>query len=307
MSCISQNKQPTDIEDLGRLIHNQRKIANKRFQVKDADKPRFSQFATELCSNESLTTKKQIGKYWHTLMRKYHITPSKTKIRLICKEFDIGMPPLISDYLIKKKGRSMSGIVSIGVSTKPLNSCSYKCSYCPTPLDSNNKLYVPKSYDETEGAIARGLRNHWKGHFQIYERGNTLTNIGHIMDKLEIIVRGGTFHCYSEKYQIHFITELYYGANTFYAQAESEEYLIMRKMLSLEEEIEINKGSKCRVIGLTLETRPDFAIKNFSRIHLNPEDNNRFIERRLVRIIRNLRRLAVHESNLEFSTQTTLF
>ena len=145
------------------------------------DKKKVIAFTKELCSLET-ADKKVIHKTLRNLMRKYRVSPSKYQIRMTCKNSGIDIPDNLQEYLIKNKARSMSGIVSIGVSMPPLNSCSYNCSFCPTPLDSNNKLYVPKSYDEKEGAIARGLRNNWVGHYQVYERGNALLDLNYLED-----------------------------------------------------------------------------------------------------------------------------
>ncbi len=94
-------------------------------------------------------------------------------------------------------------------------------------------------------------------------RLSTLIEMGHAADKLEIIVLGGTWSEYPEQYQERFITELYYAANIYFN-------IYKRKMLSLEEEIELNQNeSKIHIIGLTLETRPDTItleeIKKFRR------------------------------------------
>ena len=102
---------------------------------------------------------------------------------------------IFTDYLIKKKGRSMSGVVVVAVTMPPLNSCSYNCSFCPSGKDTSGVMIVPKSYDPKEPAIARGLRNNFNGVLQFYERGNTYLGNGHIVDKTEVIIRGGTFHC----------------------------------------------------------------------------------------------------------------
>ena len=81
---------------------------------------------------------------------------------------------------------------------------------------------MPKSYDSKEPTIARGLRNNFSAKLQFFERGNVYIMNGHKMDKVELIVRGGTWHCYPERIQIEFITELYYAANVFYDQDEEE-------------------------------------------------------------------------------------
>ena len=85
--------------------------------------------------------------------------------------------------------------------------------------------------------------------------------MGHIVDKLEIIILGGTWSNYNIKYRDYFITATYYAANTFYTDKS--------EMLSLEEEITLNETAKIHIIGLTLETRPDEItlneIKDFRR------------------------------------------
>ena len=55
------------------------------------------------------------------------------------------------------------------------------------------------------------------------------------IDKIELIVLGGTWSEYPKKYQDWFICSIYYAANTFYDS---------RTMYSLEEEITINETSK---------------------------------------------------------------
>ena len=73
---------------------------------------------------------------------------------------------------------------------------------------------------------------------------------GHDIDKLEILVLGGTWSSYEDEYHNQFITSIYYAANTFYIEHN-------RPMKSLTEEQKINMTSLCKVIGLTIETRPD--------------------------------------------------
>lgn len=77
--------------------------------------------------------------------------------------------------------------------------------------------------------------------------------MGHVVDKLEIIVLGGTWSNYHKNYKDKFIKEVYYAANTYYDK---------REILSLEEEITLNETAKIHIIGLTLETRPDTITLN---------------------------------------------
>ena len=77
-----------------------------------------------------------------------------------------------------------------------------------------------------------------------------MLTLAHPLDKIELIVLGGTVLEYPRGYLIDFIRKSFYICNIYPKKSG-------RKMLSLEEEQVINETSNCRVIGLTLETRPD--------------------------------------------------
>ena len=111
------------------------------------------------------------------------------------------------------------------------------------------KSAQPRSYLSTEPAVIRANRNDFNAILQIYDRKDALSNCGHNVDKIEILVLGGTWDHYPLEYQKEFIRDIYFGVNTLTNKAS--------KKLSLEEEININETSDKRLIGLTLETRPD--------------------------------------------------
>lgn len=112
------------------------------------------------------------------------------------------------------------------------------------------KIEQPRSYISTEPGVRRANRNLFDAYLQFNDRANGLQNCGHMIDKIEIIVLGGTWSHYPREYQKQFIRDIYYSANVYYD-------MVKRNKLSLEDEIKINMNSKCRIIGLTLETRPD--------------------------------------------------
>ena len=74
--------------------------------------------------------------------------------------------------------------------------------------------------------------------------------IGHPIDKVELLVLGGTWESYPEEYREEFIRDIFYAANVFFDINKREKY-------NLEEEQIINETAKVKIIGLTLETRPD--------------------------------------------------
>lgn len=127
-------------------------------------------------------------------------------------------------------------------------SCKYTCAFCPTEPGQ------PKSYLKREPAVARANQNRFDAIAQFRDRGFTYLINGHYFDKVELLVLGGTWSSYPKDYQEEFIRDTYYAANTFY---DKNFKTSPREKLSIEEEIKLNEKALCRIIGLTLETRPD--------------------------------------------------
>jgi len=176
-----------------------------------------------------------------------------------------------------KGGRSHSGIISITIFTGPHPeytnaagekvrqnfSCEYNCSYCP------NEPGQPRSYLKGEPGVLRANREEFDCVRQMYIRMEALYLTGHDIDKLEVLVLGGTWTSYPVEYRNEFIRDMYYAANTFtdYIKViimqniatnfDIEQARHLRQRLSLTEEKAMNKYAGCRIIGLTLETRPD--------------------------------------------------
>ena len=137
--------------------------------------------------------------------------------------------------------RSLSGVAVVSVLTKPYP-CPGKCLYCPTEKG------MPKSYLSNEPAVMRAILNSFHPYKQVKMRLKALKNNGHPIDKIELIVIGGTWSYLPKKYQTWFIKQCFDAANG-------------RKAKSLQQAQKINETAKNRIIGLTLETRPDFINK----------------------------------------------
>lgn len=105
-----------------------------------------------------------------------------------------------------KPRRTASGIASITVITKPWP-CSSNCAYCP------NDLRMPKSYLSNEPACQRAERNYFDPYLQVMARLRSLMRMGHITQKIEIIVLGGTWSDYPQDYQLWFMTRVFQALN----------------------------------------------------------------------------------------------
>lgn len=105
-----------------------------------------------------------------------------------------------------KPRRTASGVATITVLTKPWK-CSSNCLYCP------NDLRMPKSYLSDEPACQRAERTFFDPYLQVAARIKALTEMGHVTDKVELIILGGTWSDYPLSYQIWFVKELFRALN----------------------------------------------------------------------------------------------
>lgn len=137
----------------------------------------------------------------------------------------------------KRKIRNLSGVAVITVLTKPYY-CPGRCVYCPT------EARMPKSYLANEPGAARALRHEFDPFNQVAARLKSLEANGHSTDKCELIVLGGTWTVYKKDYQEWFIKRCFDAFNE-------------QETATLDEAKTVNETAKHRVIGMTLETRPD--------------------------------------------------
>lgn len=114
----------------------------------------------------------------------------------------------VLEGLRMKPVRTMSGVAPITVLTKPFP-CPGKCIFCP------NDIRMPKSYLADEPGAQRAERNYFDPYLQTYNRLQALHNIGHQIDKSELIILGGTWSYYPESYQVWFIKECFRALNDF--------------------------------------------------------------------------------------------
>jgi elongator complex protein 3 len=138
--------------------------------------------------------------------------------------------------------RSLSGIVNISVLTKPYP-CLGKCLYCPMEKG------IPKSYVSGEPAVERAKRLNYSPYLQVKKRIEILKAEGHPTDKIELRIVGGTWSYYPKKYQNWFIKRCFDAANEVNSK-------------NLKEAQRLNEKAKHRIVGLSIETRPDFISQS---------------------------------------------
>ncbi len=167
--------------------------------------------------------------------------------------------------LRRKPVRTASGVSPVAIMTSPQMCPHGKCLYCPggpaSEFDSS------QSYTGHEPAAARGEQNDYDPYGQVTLRLEQLREIGHPVDKVELILMGGTMTARSHDYQEWFVKRALEAMNDYDpskepepAESESfaqdpEEY----EFEYLEDVIAENETGNIRNIGTTFETKPDWC------------------------------------------------
>ncbi len=154
----------------------------------------------------------------------------------------------IRGLLLRKPMRTLSGVSPIAVMIKPIGSCKGKCIYCPYTGKA------PKSYTGEEPAARRARSCGFDPFLQVKIRLKQYKLNGHPTDKCEVILMGGTFLQTPLKYQKWFVKRIYDGLNGSSSK-------------TIEDAKKRNERAKNRMVGLTIETRPDvFGKKELNRV-----------------------------------------
>jgi len=184
-------------------------------------------------------------------------------IKKLTKNYQISPPPIVkilSSYklmrshqkirrswffekLLKKRPvRSLSGVAVISVLTKPYP-CPGNCLYCPIERG------IPKSYLSGEPAVERAKTLKFDPCLQVKKRIEMLQKQGHSTDKIELIIIGASWTAYPKNYQEWFIRRCFEGANLTNGKKQIAN--------SLWQAQKINEKAKNRIIGISVETRPN--------------------------------------------------
>ncbi|AKB46203.1 histone acetyltransferase, ELP3 family [Methanosarcina sp. Kolksee] len=167
---------------------------------------------------------------------------------------------IIRDFLRRKPVRTISGVAVIAVMTSPAPCPHGVCLPCPGGPNSTFKS--PQSYMGREPAAMRAIQHGFDPYTQVESRLSQLKEIGHDVEKVELIVMGGTFSARSLDYQEWFIKRCLEAMNDFTGKEWRETAWRIGKTLPyipLEEVQKANEKAEIRNVGITFETRPDWA------------------------------------------------
>lgn len=184
--------------------------------------------------------------------------------------------------LRRKPVRTRSGVTPVTVLTKPFP-CPGRCVFCP------NDPTMPKSYVASEPGCQRAEAHGFDPYRQTLERIRAFHDNGHPVEKVEILVLGGTWSHHPEDYQVWFVLRCLEALNDWGAgirgradarpgsafsglqRAAGASYNATVKARLRETDTtgeragfaalaaaqRANESSPVRCVGLVLETRPD--------------------------------------------------
>ncbi|MEK6841426.1 MAG: tRNA uridine(34) 5-carboxymethylaminomethyl modification radical SAM/GNAT enzyme Elp3, partial [Nanoarchaeota archaeon] len=222
---------------------------------------------------------KNLDKLKIELARKYHLSkiPKNTELLIKNPKLDIKSKP----------SRTISGVAPIAIMTMPMKCPHGTCIFCPGGPGSYFGD-VPQSYTGNEPASMRAIRNKFDPYLQVFNRLEQYALLNHNFEKCEVIIMSGTFLSYPKGYINNFIKFTYkafndfsnlffisgkfqfnkfkefFELNTNFKDLErikkvQEKILKIKGECNLEEEKLKNENSKCRIVALCLETKPDYG------------------------------------------------
>jgi len=147
---------------------------------------------------------------------------------------------------VRKPTRTISGITPVAVMLPPRRCKHGSCIYCPN-------LNVPQSYTPKSPVVMRAMEVKYDAYKQVRNRLKAFKAMNHPTDKVELIIMGGTFLEYPEKFQNEFIKSCYDALNN-------------KKSKTLQEAQRRNEQAKHRCVALCVETRPDVCIEHIKKM-----------------------------------------
>ena len=165
--------------------------------------------------------------------------PSNTEILSALPEGD---RKSLQKVLRRKEVKTISGISVITV-VAPIYFCPHgRCIYCPGGVIDG----TPQSYTGEEEAVKFASRLMYDPFKQVVEQVKKLREMGHEVDKVELIIIGGTFTATPKDFQRNFIKRCLDALN----DSESN---------TLEEALKKAEKSSIRISGILVETKPDWG------------------------------------------------
>lgn len=190
------------------------------------------------------------------------------KIKLeICRQYSVSMPKnsailaaarpeereRLRKILLVKPTRTISGVAPVAVMTSP-HPCPHGICL-PCPGGPEHPFKSPQSYTGEEPAALRAREHAYDPYNQVQARLAQFQMLGHHIDKVELIVMGGTMTARPLDYQQWFVGSAVQAMND-YPDAGTPP---VEGAVDLEAIFTANEQARVRCVATTFETRPDWC------------------------------------------------
>jgi len=192
--------------------------------------------------------------------------PDITRIKIeVCRKYSLPSVPRNSALLAAalpeerealrtllqvKPTRTLSGVAPVAVMTSPFPCPHGKCLPCPGGPE--HAFQSPQSYTGEEPAALRAREHGYDPYSQVRARLEQFEILGHHVDKVELIVMGGTMTARPPEYQEWFVSECIRAMNEYrgaHAGRAGDPSSVFRG----------NEFAPVRCVAATFETRPDWC------------------------------------------------
>jgi elongator complex protein 3 len=153
--------------------------------------------------------------------------------------------------LLVKPSRTLSGVAPVAVMTSPYPCPHGKCLPCPGGPD--HPFHSPQSYTGEEPAAKRAREHDYDPFRQVQARLEQYEILGHRVDKVELIVMGGTMTARPLEYQEEFVTRCIEAMNVYPGGTPAPQPVTVADAEAA------NETSAIRCVAMTFETRPDWC------------------------------------------------
>ncbi|MGF3554707.1 MAG: tRNA uridine(34) 5-carboxymethylaminomethyl modification radical SAM/GNAT enzyme Elp3 [Thermoplasmatota archaeon] len=203
------------------------------------------------------------------ISEKFNNSIDLTKIKTwACREFNLKKFPRNSEIFASatekekeklvqilklKPVRSISGVYIVTVMTKPY-ACpkDEPCVYCP----GGPGFGTPQSYTGYEPAGRRAKEHDFDPYKQVKSRIQQFSIMGHDIDKIELIIFGGTITAYPKEYLEWFVTQCLNAISGVNAKNIQDAQIAA-------------ENATIKNSDITIETRPDYCKKTHVDFMLN--------------------------------------
>lgn len=155
--------------------------------------------------------------------------------------------------LLVKPTRTLSGVAPVAVMTSPASCPHGKCLPCPGGPEHEYKS--PQSYTGEEPAALRAREHDYDPFRQVHARLEQFELLGHRVNKVELIVMGGTITARPPEYQEQFVSRCIEAMNTYPGGSAAEQAPDTASVQAG------NETSPIRCVAITFETRPDWCCR----------------------------------------------